>query len=252
MTDPEPSDRREPELSVAAERVHLDEDPAAAPSAFRRGLYRFTAMLLIGFAKVFFRVRVHGRERMPKSGPLILAPVHRSNLDFALVLACVGTSLPRVRYLAKDTLWKGAWGRLFTALGGVPVHRGAPDRAALGTCVRILEAGESLVIFPEGTRQSGPSVQELFDGVAYIQARTGVPIVPIGIGGSEAAMPKGARFIRPRRIVLHVGTSLTAPERGDNGRVRRSAVRDQTVKLHASLQELYDAAQAEVGAPNRP
>lgn len=239
MSDTEPA--------VAAPRVHIDEDPAAPPTPFRKGLYWLASVLLVGAARLWFRVRVEGREHLPVDEPFILAPVHRSNLDFGLVVSCVGIGLPRMRYLAKDTLWKGAWGRLWTALGAIPVHRGTPDREALKSLIAVLHAGESVVIFPEGTRQSGPEVQELFDGPAYVQARTGASIVPVGIGGSEAAMPKGAKFIRPRQIVLTIGEPLAAPEKNANGRVPRRVVRDQTVALHEVLQGLFDAAQQSAG-----
>jgi 1-acyl-sn-glycerol-3-phosphate acyltransferase len=235
------------DLTVAAQRVHVDEDPAAPPTPFRKGLYWFASLLLVGLAKLLFRIRVEGRHHLPTGEPFILAPVHRSNLDFGLVVSCVGVGLPRMRYLAKDTLWKGAWGRLWTALGAIPVHRGTPDREALSACIAVLRAGESLVIFPEGTRQSGPDVQELFDGPAYVQARTGAPIVPVGIGGSEAAMPKGAKFVRPRQVVLTIGAPLPAPEKNDKGRVPRRAVREQTEVLHGILQDLFDDAQRAAG-----
>ena len=62
----------------------------------------------------------------------------------------------------------------------------------------MLEAGEPLVLFPEGERKSGPIVQPLFDGATYVAVKAGVPIVPVGIGGSERAMPKGAKFIFPQ------------------------------------------------------
>ena len=127
------------------------------------------------------------------------------------------------------------------------MHRGSPDREALTALIRIVDAGEPLVIFPEGTRQSGQLVQELFDGPAYVQARTGVPIVPVGIGGSEAAMPKGAKFIRPRKIVLKIGEPLEAPELTANGRVPRRVIRERTEELHVALQEAFDEAQRLAG-----
>lgn len=235
------------ELTVAAQRVPIGADVAAPPTFFRRWLYLVVAGFLVGVSKVFFRMRIEGIDNVPRDEPFILAPVHRSNIDFALIVACGGVRLPRLRYLAKDTLWKGAWGRLWTALGAIPVHRGTPDRVSLAACIDVLEAGEPLVMFPEGTRQSGPVVQELFDGPAYVQARTGAPIVPIGIGGSEAAMPKGTKLIRPHRVVLTVGVPLAPPERNERGRVPRRAVREQTVRLHEELQVLFDAARAAAG-----
>ncbi|HWJ63203.1 MAG TPA: lysophospholipid acyltransferase family protein, partial [Acidimicrobiales bacterium] len=143
--------------------------------------YGVIRALLVGACKLWFRVSVKDRQKVPAEGAFILAPVHRSNLDFALVLVC---SKRRMRYLAKDSLWKGQgfWAKVFTALGGIPVARGTADREALRTCVEVIEAGEPLVIFPEGTRQHGPKVEELFDGPSFVQSRTGVPIIPVGIG----------------------------------------------------------------------
>ncbi len=210
-------------------------------------LYGFVRGALVGFAKVWFRVSARGTEHVPATGPFILAPVHRSNLDFMLVLVCTKR---RMRFLAKDSLWKGFWGKLFTALGGIPVERGAADREAMRTCIQVIEAGEPLVIFPEGARQTGPELTPLFDGPAFVQSRTGVPIIPVGIGGSEAAMPKGAKFIKPRKVKVLVGSPLLAVE-AEGPKARRLAVRQRTAELGAVLQPLFDEAQQEAGTPNR-
>src|SRR3546814_19148923 len=90
-------------------------------------------------------------------------------------------------------------------LGAFPVHRGSADRDALKACTDIVSGGSPLVMFPEGTRQSGPKVEELFDGTAYVAAKTGVPIIPVGIGGSEVMLPKGAKLPRRSKLVLVVG-----------------------------------------------
>ncbi len=216
---------------------------------FQRALYAVTWCLLMGLAKVWFRVRVEGKQHIPLDRPFILAPVHRSNLDFLLVLGAA-TPRRRMRFLAKDSLWKGPFGHLWDALGAIAVHRGAPDRDALRTCVGVLDAGEPLVIFPEGTRQSGPVVQAMFDGPAYVQGRTGVPIVPVGIGGSEAAMPKGSKFIKPHRVTVVIGEPIEAPEADTRGRIGRTAMRARSELLHAVLQDLFDDAQQKAGTPN--
>lgn len=198
------------------------------------------------WTRLWFRVEYHGLEHLPKEGPYILAPVHRSNIDFALA-ACL--TYRRQRFMAKDTLWKPGFGVLWSALGGIPVARGTADREALNASQTVLEHGEPLVMFPEGTRQSGPVVEELFDGPAFVQARTGVPIVPVGIGGSEKAMPKGAKFIRPRKVVVVVGEALPAPQ-VDGAKARRTAVRAQTALLKERVQALFDEAQRRAGTPN--
>ncbi|MBX3287494.1 MAG: lysophospholipid acyltransferase family protein [Acidimicrobiales bacterium] len=226
---------------------HAARNDARPGTRFELGLYAFVRAALVGFGRVWFRVSARGREHVPSEGAFILAPVHRSNLDFLLVLICTRR---RVRFLAKDTLFVGFWDKLFTALGGIPVARGTADREALQTCIAVVEAGEPLVVFPEGTRQFGPEVQELFDGAAFIQSRTGVPIVPVGIGGSEAAMPKGAKFIKPHRVRLVVGAALLAPE-ADGPKARRAAIRARTAELHGVIQDLFDEAQAAAGTPNR-
>ena len=78
---------------------------------------------------------------------------------------------------------------------------------------QVLEAGEVLILFPEGERRSGPVVEDLHEGVAFLAARTGATVVPVGIGGSASVMPKGTKIPRPRHIHLEVGTPLPPPER---------------------------------------
>jgi len=210
--------------------------------------YAVVRAALLGACKLWFRVSATGKERVPAEGAFILAPVHRSNLDFAIVLICTKR---RMRYLAKDTLWKGHgfWGRVFSALGGIPVARGTADREALRTCIDVLNAGEPLVMFPEGTRQHGPVVEELFDGTAYVQSRTGVPIVPVGIGGSEGAMPKGSKIPKPRKVTVVIGAPLE-PSEAVGPKAKRAAVRDRTTEIRSVVQDLFDQAQRRAGTPN--
>ncbi len=234
------------QLLRRAERVRRARPADARPSRGELILYGIARRLIWLLCRLWFRLEVRGREHVP-AGPFILCPVHRSNLDFALVSNVVAS---RMRFLAKDTLWKGAWGRLWDALGAIPVHRGTPDREALAACIAVVRAGDPLVMFPEGTRQTGPTLHELFDGPAFVQARTGVPIVPVGIGGSEAAMPKGAKIPKPRKVVVQIGPALPAPAPAESGLVRRSAVREQTQRLSAVVQRLFDEAQEAAGTPN--
>ena len=112
----------------------------------------------------------------------------------------------------------------------------------------MLEAGEPLVLFPEGERKSGPVVQPMFDGAAYVALRAGVPIVPVGIGGSERVMPKGAKVIYPRKVRVIVGEPLTLPAHG-SGRVPRSQTQEMSALLHERLQQLFDEASRDVLSP---
>ena len=224
-----------------------ERNDARTGTRFELILFGVTRAALLAFGRVWLRVSAQGKEHVPAEGAFILAPVHRSNIDFLLVLV---TTRRRIRFLAKDTLFVGFWDKLFTALGGIPVARGTADREALKTCVDVVNAGEPLVVFPEGTRQFGPDVQELFDGAAFIQSRTGVPIVPVGIGGSETAMPKGAKFIKPQKVRLVIGAPLPAPE-ADGPKAKRASIKARTAELHTVIQELFDQAQVAAGTPNR-
>jgi len=103
-----------------------------------------------------------------------------------------------------------------------------------------------LVLFPEGERKVGPIVQPLFDGATYIAVKAGVPIIPVGIGGSERAMPKGAKFIRPRKLHVVVGKPIQAASIAASPKDQRDAARQLTADLHAELQRLFDIAQARV------
>jgi 1-acyl-sn-glycerol-3-phosphate acyltransferase len=209
-----------------------------------RALYFVVRALVAGFTRLWTRLGVEGREHIPTSGAFVLAPVHRSNMDTP-ISSCL--TRRRLRFMGKDTLWKrqpAAW--VLSSLGGFPVTRGTADREALQRCIAVLEAGEPLVLFPEGERKSGPTVQPLFAGAAYVALKAGVPIVPVGIGGSEAVMPKGARFIHPHKVHVIVGEPIQAPPSG-TGRVPRAVVRDITAELHATLQRLFDAAEAHAG-----
>jgi 1-acyl-sn-glycerol-3-phosphate acyltransferase len=213
-----------------------------APSRSRGAVvwYAFARAVVELVSRIVWRVEVHGREHVPRLGPFVLAPVHRSNLD-TLIAGCVVRR--RMRFMGKDSLWNHASvGRLFTSLGAFPVHRGVPDRESMRVCEAALRAGEPIVLFPEGTRQSGPVVQPILDGAVFVAARTGVPIVPVGIGGSEWALPKGSKGIRPVKVVAVVGAPIRPPARSATGRVPRQAVSDLSQQLHTELQARFDEA----------
>jgi 1-acyl-sn-glycerol-3-phosphate acyltransferase len=215
------------------------------PGRLTRVSYAMVRGLILLVAKAFGRIRIEGLEKVPASGAFVVAPVHRSNIDFALTALL--TRRP-MRYMGKDSIWKSRpLGRFVSMLGAFPVRRGSADRESLRACIEIIEGGSPLVMFPEGQRRSGPVVEGLFDGTAFVAAKTGVPIVPVGIGGSEEMMPKGAKFLRRSQLVMIVGDPIPAPAHTDAGRVPRTAVRDLTEAVGAELQRLFDQARAAAG-----
>jgi 1-acyl-sn-glycerol-3-phosphate acyltransferase len=200
--------------------------------------YQFARGVVLSLLKVAFRVRVVGKERVPKQGAYIVAPSHRSILDIPFAAFITGRT---VRFLAKDDLFSTPIGRrLFDALGAVEVERGTADRGALRVLEQVLAGGSPVAVFPEGTRHSGPEIAELYAGAAYLAIKLGVPIVPVGIGGSEHILPKGKLLPRIHRVAVSVGHPIVPPE--PDGRSRRAAATKLTEELRTELQRCFDDA----------
>ena len=224
---------------------------AARPETFlagdglaSRAFYRFGWLLVIPFFRIYTRLTINGKEHLPRQGPFVLAPVHRSYLDTPFA-GCVRSK--RMRFMGKDTMWKNRqFGWVLSALGAFPVTRGTADREALRRAIQVLQSGDPLVLFPEGERKEGPVVQPLFDGAVYIAIKAGVPIVPVGIGGSERVMPKKAKFVYPRKVHIEIGPPIPAPVAPEGGRLPRTVYKDHSAQLHAELQRLFDKAMERV------
>jgi 1-acyl-sn-glycerol-3-phosphate acyltransferase len=116
----------------------------------------------------------------------------------------------------------------------------------------VVERGEPLVMFPEGTRRSGPKIEaeHMHDGPAYVACRAGVPILPIGLAGTEGAMPKGSKLVRPVKIVIVVREPLYPPAHEPGARVPRRVVRELSEQLRDEVQLAFDEARAMAGFPD--
>jgi 1-acyl-sn-glycerol-3-phosphate acyltransferase len=205
-----------PPLSLAAEDPGVACGPAPRLRALReralaRGVnlpfYWLTRAILLPFFLLYLRLNRLSRAHIPSSGPVILAANHRSFLDPFVI----GTLTTRpVYYMAKRELFQRPWqALLLSALGAFPVDRGAGDRHAMDTARAILERGDCLVLFPEGTRvRSGP-LGHPHRGVGRLALQTGAPVVPIAVIGT-AEVRRGLR-IRPRRVTLRCGPPLRYP-----------------------------------------
>ncbi len=211
----------------------------------RTALYRVERMLFVTALWAWFRPKVVGRENVPATGAAILAPVHRSFADFGFAAFCTER---KFFFMTKDEMWNNKWlGKLLLTVGAFPVHRESADREALQRAEEVLRKDELLVLFPEGTRREGRDIEDLMEGAAFLSARTGAPIVPIGIGGSDLAMPRGSAVPKPYTIQIVIGPPIPAPDRTQGGRVSRSAVRAATEALVPALQAVYDEARAKTG-----
>lgn len=241
----EPTDARNgPSVSSAA-LEHRPETFLAGDGLVSRVFYRVAWLIVVPILRLYTRLTISGREHLPKNGAFILAPNHRSYLDTPFA----GTvRWKRMRFMGKDTMWKNRqFGWIFSALGSFPVTRGAADREALKRAIAVLEMGDPLVLFPEGERKQGPVVQPLFDGAVYVAFKAGVPIVPVGIGGSERVMPKGAKFVYPRKVRVVIGEPIHPPSVPEGGRIPRTVYKETTERLHGELQRLFDEAMQGVG-----
>jgi 1-acyl-sn-glycerol-3-phosphate acyltransferase len=133
-------------------------------------------------------------------------------------------------------------GSIFRWLGGFPVARDGTDRKAVRDSVEMLRAGEVLCVYPEGTRQRGPKIQPLQPGAAYLALRSGVPVVPIGMAGTEEIMRTSKPAIpRFRRVALVVGTPIV-PETLAGNLVPRDRVDALTARIADEMQLVFDDA----------
>ena len=139
---------------------------------------------------VVYRVKIEGRENIPtdKTEPLIYCGNHRTYADPPLIVV---TAKRHVRFLAKEELRKNPF---FAFLGlvfdGIYVKRDAKDVAALKTTLKALKDGESIALFPEGTRNGMEKGEKAKDGAAFFAVRTGAKVIPVGISGGEKAFKK--------------------------------------------------------------
>jgi 1-acyl-sn-glycerol-3-phosphate acyltransferase len=179
---------------------------------------RFVGMLFLkALFAAYFRLRIVGRSRIPKSGPFVLVANHSSHLD-AVALAC---ALPVRQWhhayaaAAQDYFFHGVF-RSFIAVvftNAVPFDRHDDPKHSLELCADLLHVSrEGLIMFPEGTRSLDGSIQEFRAGVGRLVAGTTIPVVPAYIDGAFRAWPKGRVIPGPRRITIVIGEPRRYPD----------------------------------------
>ena len=203
-------------------------------------LYSPTALL----ATMLFSLRFTGRRHVPRQGGLLVIANHQSALDPPLL----GVVIPRrLRYLARKTLFKPrpfAW--FIEALGAVPLNQESGGTEGLKTAIRLLRAGEAVVIFPEGARTPDGILHPLKPGVVALIRRAMVPVLPVGIAGAFEAWPIH-KYV-PRLAPLFLG-----PDEAAIGIAIGRPIAAETLKplppeamlslLHQRLVELRDEAE---------
>ena len=158
------------------------------------------------FCKLFLKIKVIGKENIPSRGGFVIASNHRSYLD----PVAIGVVCPRrINYMARHDLF-GVWvlGKLIRMYGVFPVKRNSPDIGALREAIRRVNRGLGLLVFPEGSRQATNRLGQAQAGVGFLASKIHGPVIPAYISGTEKAMPKGARFIKPARVTVRFGEQI--------------------------------------------
>ncbi len=183
------------------------------------------------------RMKVSGIENIPKEGAFIIAPNHTSYADPPIA----GTAFfprRRVNFMGKAELFRvPGLGRLVRNWC-FPVSRGSADKKAIRTAMRVLASGGGLCVFPEGGR--GPGEHTILPGevgVAMLAARSGAPVIPMGLIGASRCLPKGRPLFLPRACEVRIGKALALETlRGE--RVRRAEMEAATYEIMGAIAEL--------------
>jgi 1-acyl-sn-glycerol-3-phosphate acyltransferase len=173
---------------------------------FQRACYVASRLLCLVISKALFSLRIEGQEHIPDTGAAIVAANHVSFLDPVII----GVAVPRpLHFMAKEELFRfGPVGRVLRTYQAFPVGRGKGDLLAIKQAVSLLQQGELVLIFPEGTRGDGRRLGPAKPGIGLVAARSRAPVVPVFHRGTERALPRGAWIPRPRPIMVKFGRPL--------------------------------------------
>jgi 1-acyl-sn-glycerol-3-phosphate acyltransferase len=163
----------------------------------------------LGFRAVYatyFRWRVFNPERVPRTGPVILAANHASFIDPPLV----GSGLTRdINYLARESLFRfPVVGAILRSWNAVPVDRDGGGAAGLRKILNRLFAGGGIILFPEGTRTKDGNLQPARSGIGLTVIKSNAPVVPVRVFGTFAAYGRNHKFPRPKKIVVKYGVPM--------------------------------------------
>jgi 1-acyl-sn-glycerol-3-phosphate acyltransferase len=205
--------------------------PSVADRIFGSAALRRRQAVARLLARGLGRIEIRGLERMPESGPVVLAVNHRDFLDGPLLFGFIGRP---VSFLVKTEAFTPRAAPFLVGTGQIPVVRTRPDVAAVRFSLRLLRGGGVLGIFPEGTRGDG-LVRTSRPGVGYFALRTGATVVPVACHGTDSL--KHRRLRRPA-VRITLGEPMDLGRVPDKQRVRRRDVLAATEQVRAALAAL--------------
>lgn len=209
-------------------------------------MYAMAAATRVGLAGLT-RVTVTGAlDEIPRTGPVIVAANHASNLDPVVLASCLLPKLGRrLQWLGKRELFEWPIVGWMARNGGVhAVDRSTADVEAYRLAKKILDEGHALFVFPEGTRSRDGTLQEARDGASVLALRTGAPIVPVGVAGSYARWPRGQKLPHPGgRVTVRVGSPFRLADELPAGLDRKAATPLATELIMRRIAALVPPAQ---------
>ena len=205
-------------------------------------LYRAAELLVSPLLRAYFRPQATGQEFVPRTGPAIIAANHLSAADEVFTPITAGR---QVLYFAKAEYFTapGLRGRVtawaFREFGHVPVDRDNPRAAAntIDVGVELLAQGKALGIYPEGTRSPDGRLHKFRTGVARLALRTGAPVVPVGLVGTDKVLREGDRHWYRAPVEVHYGPALDFSGRAEDERSAR-ALREVAETIREAAQAL--------------
>lgn len=170
-------------------------------------LYWFFKTLYWAFGKCFFTLRVEGEEHLvqPGQGGTIIACNHQSFLDPPMIAV---TYPGQIHFLARDTLFNGAFGKVIAAINAVPINRDGADLASLKRIINTVKGGKRVLMFPEGTRSEDGNLQEAAGGIGMIVAKSRAVVQPVRIEGAFQAWSRHMKYPMPAAVTVKIGKPI--------------------------------------------
>jgi cytidylate kinase len=219
-------------IAQVMQRIRQLVEERTAPMSFKRGLL---VGIMRGLLRLFTRYEVSGQENFPAGGPLLVVFNHIAHLDGLLVVANMPLEVEAITL--SDLYDLPVAGHLLRLYGTIPVHRDAYDREVLRLAFGVLAEGKVLALAPEARISPSCTMERGRRGAAYLALRSGAPLLPIGLTGTETVLTDLPRLRRPH-LTVNIGAPfhLQGPlARGAERRAQLEAGRDEIMRRIAAL-----------------